>query len=63
MSKLLSIKEVKDILGIGLNQTYKLAKTQAFPTITIGNSIKVDEEGLQKWIEQNMGKTICLKEV
>lgn len=63
MGRMLSVKEVKDRLGIGINQTYKLVRLASFPAITIGGVIKVDADELEKWIKSNYGKNISLEEI
>ncbi len=48
----LTVKEVAELLGIGLNYAYKLPKIEGFPTIRIGSRILIPVEGLNKWLEE-----------
>ena len=42
--------ELKEILGIGKNATYKLIKSGAFPTIKIGKRIVIPKEPFHEWL-------------
>jgi len=51
MSKMLKVKEVKAILGIGINQTYELVNSSAFPTIRLGRRILIPQDEFETWIK------------
>lgn len=50
MEKLLTVKEVSDILRIGRSGTYKLFDKKDFPKITIGKKLFVKESDLDKYL-------------
>ena len=52
ISRLLTIKEVQEIINIKKDKAYKLVKTDGFPSIQIGNTIRVPEDELEKWIKK-----------
>lgn len=52
MSSLLTIEDIQRILKISKNTAYKLVKTNGFPSITIGKSIRIPEEEFEKWIKK-----------
>ena len=50
-NRFLSVKEMAQYLGIGMNKAYALCKEQDFPTIRLGNTILIDKEKLDAvWI-------------
>ena len=49
MTRLLTVKEVQVILNIKKDKAYKLMKTSGFPSVQIGNSLRVPEDELEKW--------------
>ena len=52
MTRLLTVKEVQVILNIKKDKAYKLMKTSGFPSVQIGNSLRVPEDELEKWIKK-----------
>lgn len=44
--------ELKELLGIGKNETYKLIKSGAFPTVKIGKRIVVPKEPFLEWLNK-----------
>lgn len=49
--KLLTAKEVAEILGVAQSTVYKLKK-EGLPYLKIGGSVKFDEDDLAEWIEK-----------
>lgn len=49
--RLLTIKQTKQYLNIGINAVYDLCKRPDFPVIKIGNKKFVDWNELDNWIE------------
>ena len=39
------VKEIKEMLGIGKNQTYELIKSKRFPVLKIGKDYLIPMEG------------------
>lgn len=56
MKKLLRVQEVRNTLGIGINQTRRLIQRDDFPKIKIGRSYRIPEDELEKWVRKSMGK-------
>ena len=50
--RLLTYKDLQDILHIGKNRAYELLKSDCFPTIRINNRMYVSSRHLRQWIEQ-----------
>lgn len=51
------VKEIKEMLGIGKNQTYELIKSKRFPVLKIGKDYLIPMEGFDRWLrEGDMGK-------
>lgn len=48
----LSIPEAAKVLGISTNKMYDLARSDGFPTITVGNRRLIPRKGLERWIEK-----------
>lgn len=47
---LLTVKELRDYLGIGQVQAYRLTRSEGFPAIRFGRSIRIPREQLDAWI-------------
>ena len=58
MQEVLTAKEVSDILKLGINKTYSLMNSSAFPSYRIGNKMYVTNEALDEWLKKIQGKTI-----
>lgn len=50
---MLTVKEISEALGIGINQTYKLVKRDDFPKIKIGQKYLVPKLEFEGWIKDN----------
>lgn len=60
MEKLtLSIPEAAKVLGIGNNKMYELARSEGFPTITLGARRLISKKGLERWLEEQTGKAMA----
>lgn len=44
--------ELKELLGIGKNETYKLIKSGVFPTVRIGKRIVIPKEPFLEWLNK-----------
>lgn len=58
MDKVLTVKDVNIILGIGKNQTYSLMCNKSFPSYKIGNRYFITETELSKWLEKQKAQAI-----
>lgn len=58
--RILTPKQVGELLCLGKNQTYELMNSKTFPSYRIGNKIFVTEEELEKWIKSIKGKQIFI---
>ena len=52
MTKLLTVKEVKEALQVSQDMAYKIVNTDGFPSIKIGRTIRVPEDEVDKWIKK-----------
>ena len=52
VTRLLTVKEVQEVLNIKKDKAYKLMRTSGFPSIQIGSSLRVPEDELEKWIKR-----------
>ena len=59
-SKLYTVKELQDIIPLKKNKIYQLVNSEGFPSLRIGGTILVDSKALDKWIQNNLGKTFLL---
>ena len=50
----LSVKQVSEVLGIGINQAYDLVHRADFPALKIGNRYLISKAGLEAWIESQI---------
>ncbi len=60
MHKVLTVKEVAEILRLGKNQAYALMNSKVFPSFRIGNKLLIAEDALNNWIAKAQGKNISL---
>lgn len=51
---ILTVMELKELLGIGREQAYELVKSEDFPTKRIGRRIIIYKPNLIKWLEKTM---------
>lgn len=58
MKKLLTVKDVSNIIGVSEPIVRKLIELEDFPVIRFGRTIKVSEEGLEEWISIHMGTKV-----
>lgn len=58
--KLLTVKDLQEILHIGRDKAYALMHSKAFPATKIGGRYFVAQEQLQKWIERYAYKSFDL---
>ena len=47
-----TVPEIQDILGIGKNSAYSLAKSGAFRTVRIGGSIRISKKSFDMWLDE-----------
>lgn len=50
--EILNVKEVKEILGIGINQAYKLVASKGFPKIILGRRYLIPRDEFYQWIRK-----------
>lgn len=61
MNNLLSRKDMAQKLDLSLPSVDKLIARDDFPKIRFGRSVRVPEELLDEWIQQNIGQEVTLK--
>lgn len=47
-----TVPEIAKALNIGKNKAYELVKTEGFPVVYIGSSIRVPVKALDKWLNE-----------
>ena len=52
---LLTVPQTAELLQIGRDTAYQLAHREDFPAIRIGRSVRINREGLQRWLDENNG--------
>ena len=45
-----TVTEMAQVLNIGKNKAYELVKTEGFPVVYIGSTIRIPIEALNKWL-------------
>ncbi|MCR5011947.1 MAG: helix-turn-helix domain-containing protein [Lachnospiraceae bacterium] len=55
--KVLTVRELGNVLHIGRDKAYALIKSKGFPSICIGNRYIVTEQALNEWLHQYEHKT------
>lgn len=58
--RLLTAKDLQQILGCGKNRAYELMHTSGFPTIKIGGRMYVSPDGMNDWIERYSGRKYAI---
>lgn len=56
MTTWLTVKEVQKILKLSKNQVYAIVNNSDFPKIRFGRSIRIPEDRLEEWLENNLYK-------
>ena len=51
MNRLLTVREVADILRLTSEGVYRLARRKAIPVVHVGRQVRVREEALRQWLE------------
>lgn len=57
---MMSVKDVSEVLGIGINQAYALVRKDDFPKIRINKQYLIPQAKFSQWIEKNMNQTISV---
>ena len=55
--KLITVKEFAEMYGFGNNYAYQLVNAKGFPMIKTGRKINILADKVDKWLEDNIGKT------
>ena len=61
LPSVLSVKELKDFLGISRAGAYQLLHREDFPTLHIASRVLVAKDKLLAWMEQNTDTVIVLQ--
>ena len=51
--RLLTAKEVANILGVSRSKAYHMMRQREIPTITIGKNVRISNEDLEEYIRKN----------
>jgi len=60
IEKMLKPKDVKEILGCGMQRAYAIINQDDFPKITIGKRYYIPQKAFEKWAENYTGKEYVL---
>lgn len=60
MKEMMTVKDVSEFLGIGINQTYCLVRRDDFPKLRINRQYIIPSDKLKNWIDENLNKPITL---
>lgn len=61
LPSVLSVKELKDFLGISCAGAYQLLHREDFPTLHVASRLLVAKDKLLAWMEQNTDTVIGLQ--
>jgi predicted DNA-binding transcriptional regulator AlpA len=61
LPSVLSVKELKDFLGISRAGAYQLLHREDFPTLHVASRLLVAKDKLLAWMEQNTDTVIGLQ--
>lgn len=56
MQKMLTVKDIKNSLGCGINRAYEIVNQADFPKIKIGKRCYIPEDEYEKWIATYLRK-------
>lgn len=56
--QMLTVKQVKEYLGLGTTSTYNLFRSGDFPSVTIGRQLLVRKEAFLEWIKSKEGTPV-----
>lgn len=56
-NKTMSVKEFCNEYGIGINKGYEMINSSGFPMLRLGRKIIIICSKVDKWIENQIGKT------
>ena len=51
--KTMTVKEMREYLGIGANAAYNLVHTEGFPALRVGKTILIPVDMLEEWMRNN----------
>lgn len=51
----LTVPQVAALLQIGINAAYDLCHRSDLPALRIGRSVRINRDGLQRWLDENNG--------
>lgn len=52
---LLTVSQAAELLQLGRDTMYQLTHVDGFPAIRLGRAVRINREGLQRWLDQNNG--------
>ena len=58
--RLLTAKDLQEILQVSKNRAYELLHSSCFPTIRINGRLYVNSRHLSKWLDTYAGRTFLL---
>ena len=52
---LLTVSQTAELLQLGRDTVYQLTHREDFPAIRLGRNVRINREGLQRWLDNNNG--------
>jgi len=56
---ILSVEQMRQLLGVSRPKAYELVHTQGFPVVRLGRAIRIPREALMEWIGQQSGHVVA----
>lgn len=58
--EMMTVKDVKETLGCGINRAYDIVNQPDFPKITIGKRFYIPKDEFEKWVKGYVRKEYVL---
>lgn len=52
---LLTVPQAAELMQLGRDTVYQLTHRPDFPALRLGQSVRINREGLQRWLDENNG--------
>jgi len=59
--EMMTVKDVKNVLGCGINRAYEIVQQRDFPKMKIGSRYYICPDEFEKWLKSYTRKEFILK--
>lgn len=59
--EVLTVKDIKESLGCGINRAYSIVNQRDFPKVKIGNRYYIPKDEYEKWFKSYIRKEYIIK--